>query len=373
VVGRGGIEPLAPAKQIPRDLRRVATKQHASRLLARPAVRRTEQFEKFRQAGARDLRRSEQRPILGRDPPDSPARLVAIRMPEAHLIVPDDRIEPVGDIKRAVGPELHVHRSKRAMPALNDRRQRGVIGDLHAGAVALDLERPDAVVDEPAREHQALPLGGEVRALDDFGIGRLAAALFQPNRVAPPALPAPDHLRRGKVEATGVARDDDRLAPAGKDPAPRVQRLVVAPVERVESLLARTIPPQARVIERGDAPRRLDPREAMQPLAEHQFARRAPAKRIYVLVIVARAEAAQHDLASVGAAVAIRVRHQPHLRPLTDIARVAGTRRDLKPHGNHEAIGEHRGLVRAPVAVGVLENDDLVVGFLAGFDLRIDL
>ena len=40
--------------------------------------------------------------------------------------------------------------------------------------------------------------------------------------------------------------------------------------------------------------------------------------------------------------------------------------------GNHQAVGEDRGLVAAPVAVRVFENQNLVVRHLAGLDLRID-
>jgi hypothetical protein len=45
----------------------------------------------------------------------------------------------------------------------------------------------------------------------------------------------------------------------------------------------------------------------------------------------------------------------------------------LDAGGDQEAVGEHGGLVGLAVAGGVFEDDDLVVGLLAGLDLRVGL
>jgi hypothetical protein len=87
-------------------------------------------------------------------------------------------------------------------------------------------------------------------------------------------------------------------------------------------------------------------------------------------MIVARAETAQQQLALVGPAVAVGIRHQPELRALTHVGRIPLARRDLEPGGNHQAVGEHRGLVGAAVSVRILEDDDLVVGRLARLEQR---
>ncbi len=50
-------------------------------------------------------------------------------------------------------------------------------------------------------------------------------------------------------------------------------------------------------------------------------------------------------------------------------AAVAG----LEAGGDQQAVGEDRHLVGLAGALGVFEDDDLVVRFLAGLDLRIDL
>ena len=56
------------------------------------------------------LRPRHERPPLGRDPPDPAAGVVAARVAEIDLAVLDDRVVPVGDVDRAVGPHLDVDR-----------------------------------------------------------------------------------------------------------------------------------------------------------------------------------------------------------------------------------------------------------------------
>ena len=73
---------------------------------------------------------------------------------------------------------------------------------------------------------------------------------------------------------------------------------------------------------------------------------------------------------AVGLAVAVGVRQVQQVGAVGDVdAAVAG----LDAGGNEQAVGEDGGLVGLAVAVGVFEDDDLVVGLLARLDLRIDL
>jgi hypothetical protein len=44
---------------------------------------------------------------------------------------------------------------------------------------------------------------------------------------------------------------------------------------------------------------------------------------------------------------------------------------ELKRQRDLQVVGEDAGFVSAPVAVGVLEDDDLVVGFVAGINVRV--
>jgi hypothetical protein len=86
-----------------------------------------------------------------------------------------------------------------------------------------------------------------------------------------------------------------------------------AAVKGIEPPLARAVAPEAGFIERHDAVRRLDARVRVQPLRKEQFAAGRPAEGVDVLMIVARAETAQDDLAFVAFAVAVGVGQQQQL------------------------------------------------------------
>src|SRR5262249_8656016 len=89
----------------------------------------------------------------------------------------------------------------------------------------------------------------------------------------------------------------------------------------------------------------------------------APAQRMQDVVRVLGAEPGQHHAAAVGFAVHVRVLEMEKLGALADIdASVAR----LDTGGDEQPIGEYRGFVGLPVAVRVFENEDLVVGDLAG-------
>src|SRR5262245_6575826 len=107
----------------------------------------------------------------------------------------------------------------------------------------------------------------------------------------------------------------------------------------------------------------------MQPLAEPEFASRTPLERIDVLMIVPRSKSAKQNPPLVGLAIAVRVTQMNQLRRVADVTSAVA---QFEAGRNKKAVGEHGGFVGAPVAVGVLENHDLVIGHLAGFELRID-
>jgi hypothetical protein len=85
-------------------------------------------------------------------------------------------------------------------------------------------------------------------------------------------------------------------------------------------------------------------------------------------MIVARAEAAEHDTLFIGAIVAVRVLEKQQLGPL---AHVSAAVAEFEPRGNHQPLGEDRRLVRVARVLRVLQNHDPVVRLLAGLELRV--
>ena len=86
-------------------------------------------------------------------------------------------------------------------------------------------------------------------------------------------------------------------------------------------------------------------------------------------MIVARAKTPQHHAPLVRAPVAVGVLEEQQLGAVTD---VAAALHHFESGRNHQAVGEHRRLVRASVVIRVFEDEHLVVGLLARLDLRID-
>ena len=83
-------------------------------LRARPHVvlRFLEQFEQLVQRLAVDPRRFEQWPALTGYPVDAPVRVVAVRVANVVLHVPDELVGPIEKIDRAVRGDVHRHRAE---------------------------------------------------------------------------------------------------------------------------------------------------------------------------------------------------------------------------------------------------------------------
>ena len=86
-------------------------------------------------------------------------------------------------------------------------------------------------------------------------------------------------------------------------------------------------------------------------------------------MIVAGAKSAQHHAPLVRPAVAVVVSEEQQFRAVADVGTVA---HDFQAGRNHQPVGEHRGFIRATIVVRILKDQNLVVGLLARFDLRID-
>ena len=107
---------------------------------------------------------------FGDHAPDAAMFLVAARVAKIHLAVLNNRIRPVGDVKRAVRSELHVDGSE---GDVGGAQQVGHFLRLKAGAGLAVFEMHDAMRAEIARDEVALPIVGELRRADDFEAGEL--------------------------------------------------------------------------------------------------------------------------------------------------------------------------------------------------------
>ncbi len=82
-------------------------------------------------------------------------------------------------------------------------------------------------------------------------------------------------------------------------------------------------------------------------------------------------EPAKHHSPRIRFAVTVGIPQQQQPRPFGDITSISPDRGDAGR--DQQPVGEHRVPVDAAVSVGVFQHDDLVIGHLPRFDLRINL
>src|SRR5262249_39558916 len=158
---------------------------------------------------------------------------------------------------------------------------------------------------------------------------------------------------------------DERLAPAVKVVAPGIP-----PAAREDLQPFRLGPklPNAASAQSPNAVGRLDVAMDVDGLIHVEHAVRAPAKGVQHVMGVFGAETGQDDLAAGGFAFAVGVAEMEEVGAGGDvdaaIARFDASR-------DKQAVGEDGCLVGAAFAVGVFEDDDLVVLGLAGLDLWV--
>ena len=96
--------------------------------------------------------------------------LVAACISKIHFAVLNDRVRPVGDVKRAVRAELHVDGTEGDVGRAQQVRH---FLRLKAGAGLVVFEMDDPMRAEIAGDEVALPIVGELRRADDFEAGEL--------------------------------------------------------------------------------------------------------------------------------------------------------------------------------------------------------
>ena len=156
------------------------------------------------------------------------------------------------------------------------------------------------------------------------------------------------------------------LAPVVKRHPPRIGAVVSA--EAGELVLAWLETKPATVLLTYRAIRRLNLAVVENGFAEDQIAIRAPHKIMERMVTVLAAEPSEHQLAVVSLAVTVGVLDETHVRLL---AHVHAAIAEFKRQRNVQVIGKHRRLVRATVAVGILQNHQLIVRLITGVHVRI--
>ena len=356
-----------PRGEIGGDAGGAALGEDALRLGIFVIVGREEGVEERGVVELREIAAGEDGVAFGGDAPDAAVDLVAADVAEIDLAVLDDRVAPVGDVKRAVGPELGVEGAEAGIGRAKEIGQ--LAGDV-GGALIGGFEAHDAVGAEIGGDEVALPVGGEVGAVNDFDareFGIVAGA------------DAAEETPGGGVSAVGRSGDAPTDAGAASTVghegfAGRIELVAPsvdpAPEEDRELLIARIETEDAAGREADNSVGRLGVGAGVNGLGEIEPAIGAPTRTVDVVVGVFGAEAAEDDAALVGLAVAVGVAEVEEFGALGDVgAAVAG--RDAG--GNEQAVGEDRGFVGAAGASGVFEDDDLVGGGLAGLDLRINL
>ncbi len=119
----------------------------------------------------------------------------------------------------------------------------------------------------------------------------------------------------------------------------------------------------------ADAERRLEVAMDVNRLVEIKKAFRPPLKSMQDVMRILGAEPRKNDPRAIGLAVAVGIAEMQQLGAVGDIdAAVAWS----NSRGDEQAIGKDADLVRFAYAARVGKDQNLVVGFLPRFDLRID-
>ena len=174
--------------------------------------------------------------------------------------------------------------------------------------------------------------------------------------------------RQHVVDALAIgAVGRQRLAPRVELMTPGVHEALG---EHVKLHRLGTEPPDTAAVEALHAVRGFQVGVNVDRLVHVQTPLRSPAERVEDVVGVLGAETGEHDLGLVGLAARLARLEVDQLGAVGDIGAAVA-----RGHAgrDQQAVGEDGGLVGFAVAVGVLKDDDLVVGLLARLDLRVDL
>ena len=337
---------------------RVARAQLDLGAIADAVLRLLQEVQQLWNRCAGDRRGLEKGPARIRDAIDAAVQVIARGVAEVVLHVPDDRVVPVGEVEGSVGTDLGIHRPEVLVGRAQNRLD---LGDLQAGAIFTDLvvqqpSEPDRVERDEIALHRLgkVPAREQLRAADRPrpDVARLRRLLG---------------LHRGEVllgrERWPVVRltagriEHDVPAPLVEDVAMRVREIeghvgLEFPGSRLEPVDA------AVVLARDRSPRRLDRCAVKDAFLKIQRAARIEGEAVDRVMGVGRVEAVQHELLGVVLVVSVRILQEDEVWLLCDEHSAIP---ELEAGRILEIAREDRALVGLAIAIGVLEDEQLVV------------
>ena len=282
--------------------------------------------------------------------------VVAIRVAQRVLHVAHERVVPVDDVEAAVGAKLQIDGPEVGVVRLEQRID-GIGREPGAVITHLVLEdslEADAVVEQVV----ALCVIGKLPATDELTARGRTPLLLQKLFQAGVLLRIVDVAREGGAEVVGAARGvgHEILPPAVERLAPGIREAVRH--EDVKLLSLSVVAEDAGIGAPLRATDRLHRRLMKRALLHEQPAGRIAREGTDRVVRVGRIEPVEYDLADVSLVIAVGVFQEDEVRLLRDVEPAVG---DLEAGRQMEAIGEHRLLVGFAVAIGVFEDQDLVI------------
>ena len=341
-------------------LGRCAPRQLDARPVAHAVGRVGEKRDELVHRPPGDRRRLDLGAALPVDAVHAPVLDVAAGVAQVVLHVPDQRVVPVEEIDRTVGPDLDVDRAEVGIRAEDDRLE--LLG-AETRAVVEHAVLEDALkTDHVGHQVVALVLLGEVRAREDLGPAAGPRALLEEREVA--------RVAGGKVE---VAAEGQRVvvhvagAVGHEVLAPAVEHVPVRVGEAVgdvafDAARARLEAPDTATAVAQNAVDRLDLAHVEGALLEVEGAVGTEDEAVGGVVGVGGREAVQDALAPVCAVVAVGVLEEQDVGAVGDQHAAVP---ELEPGRVVQVLGEDRRAVGAAVAVDVLEDHELVVHRLA--------
>ena len=281
------------------------------------------------------------------------------------MIVTDDGVVPIGDIDAAIGSHADFDGAEDVVFGFDDVGQTGGAEEAVFVFEVVPFEEVGVVA---ADEDAALHFFWKLTAVEE-----LLTDLFDRCEAEIECLGIDGEI--GADEAgCGVPTSDvgaafvEGLAVFGGGDAPAVGSCGGPLEEGIEVAGAGAVAPDAGAVQGFDAIQCFDAGVDVMALGEPEFTTEAPVDAVDHLVGVGGAEATEDDALGVGFVIAVGVFEVEEFGALGD---VEATVAEFDAAGHEEAFDELVKLVGFAVAVGVLADEDVVVGFFAGFDLGV--
>jgi len=276
------------------------------------------------------------------------------------LHVADDVVRPVAKVDRAIRPDADADGAEVRQVFRLGRDEVLHRFAFQAGAVLSDFHAVDALEgDDVDVEKISLELVGEMPAAEDARTGTRARGalpkIFQVRMLAGVEQAAE---RGAEVGIVPGRVGHDVVAPVVEDAPVRVGKIIADVKVELARARLETIDGAVGVAQRTGS--RLYLRAVKHAVAEVNRAARFVADRVRRVMRVGAVHAHEDALLPIGPAVAVGIAHEPQVRRLHDQYAVAVK---LKAGRAIQIVEEGRRLVRAPVAVGVLEDEQLVADF----------